>query len=63
VDESVINNELIEALIVAIANPANDFPAGAVLVFLPGLMEITNLFDQLRSNTHDLPAVRPPVFF
>ena len=35
-------------------------PDGAILVFLPGLMEITNLFDQLRSNTRDLPAVRPP---
>eukprot|EP01048_Picozoa_sp_COSAG05_P007659 COSAG05_NODE_546_length_8763_cov_12.991228_5_plen_126_part_00 len=49
VDETVINNELIEALIVAIAEPANGFPEGAVLVFLPGLMEITNLYEQLCS--------------
>jgi hypothetical protein len=50
----VINNELIEAVIVAIANPANEFQEGAILVFLPGLMEITNLYDQLRSNRADL---------
>eukprot|EP01043_Picozoa_sp_COSAG02_P022331 COSAG02_NODE_1158_length_14185_cov_21.954778_9_plen_489_part_00 len=60
VDETVINNELIEALIVHIAAPENadEFPEGAILVFLPGLMEITNLFDQLSSNQRDLPRDR-----
>ena len=57
VHDSVINNELIEALIVHIAAPENsdEFPEGAILVFLPGLMEITNLYDQLSSNRRDLP--------
>ncbi len=56
VDDSVINNELIEALIVHIAAPENadEFPEGAILVFLPGLMEITDLYDQLSSNRRDL---------
>ena len=60
VDETVINNELVEALIAHIAAPENadEFPEGAILVFLPGLMEITNLFEQLSSNQRDLPRDR-----
>jgi len=28
---------------------------GAILVFLPGLMEITTLLDNLKANTRDFP--------
>ena len=62
VDESVINNELIEQLIVAIADPENAFQEGAVLVFLPGLMEITNLYEILQANRKQLPPDKFRIF-
>ena len=60
VDDSKINYELIEQLIVHITAPENadEFPEGAILVFLPGLMEITTLYDQLGSNAQELPRER-----
>jgi hypothetical protein len=50
VDEEVVNNDLIEALIVAILDPINEYPPGGILVFVSGLMEITNLLEQLAGN-------------
>jgi len=45
VDESVINYELLAALIEHLTETGEE---GAILVFLPGLAEITNAIDELR---------------
>ena len=57
VDCSVINYELIEELLVALlvdgaggSNSSGD--CGTVLVFLPGIAEITRLLNMLESNRH-----------
>lgn len=47
VNEEEINYELIEELIMKIGR---DYEEGGILVFLPGLMEITTLYEQLLSN-------------
>ncbi|CAM9706751.1 unnamed protein product, partial [Phaeothamnion confervicola] len=47
VDEGVINYEAIEALLVHICTT---FEEGAVLIFLPGLAEITKAMEQLAGN-------------
>ncbi|CAN0490651.1 unnamed protein product, partial [Discosporangium mesarthrocarpum] len=46
-DEDLINYEAIEGLLEYITL---NFEDGAVLVFLPGLAEITKLLDQLAGN-------------
>ncbi len=52
VDEEKINYELIGELIAHIdqEHGAKDQGAGAILVFLPGLMEITRLYEQLMAD-------------
>eukprot|EP01052_Picozoa_sp_SAG31_P015912 SAG31_NODE_1036_length_10221_cov_170.602326_10_plen_321_part_00 len=55
VDEEVVNNDLIEAIVTMIVDPTNGYPPGGVLVFVPGLMEITNLLEQLSSARDRLP--------
>jgi len=47
VDESVINYELIAALLKYIADTQGE---GAILVFLPGLMEITKAIEEVKKN-------------
>lgn len=50
VKEEEINYELIEELIMKISK---EYEEGGILVFLPGLMEITNLYEQLLANRYD----------
>ncbi|KAL6067310.1 DEAH (Asp-Glu-Ala-Asp/His) box polypeptide 57 [Balamuthia mandrillaris] len=59
VDESEINYDLLEDLIWYICdtldrpakkNQQEDYQLGAILVFLPGLMEITTLYEQLMAH-------------
>jgi HrpA-like RNA helicase len=52
VNEEEINYELIEELIMKIGR---DYEEGGILVFLPGLMEITTLYEQLLSNRYHHP--------
>ena len=47
VDEALINYELIEALVGHIAENSAD---GAILIFLPGLMEIQTLYEKLQCS-------------
>ncbi|KAM6298213.1 putative ATP-dependent RNA helicase DHX57 isoform 2-T2 [Aegotheles albertisi] len=49
-DLDKVNLELIEALLEWIVGGKHSYPAGAVLVFLPGLAEIKMLYEQLQSN-------------
>lgn len=51
-NEEEINYELIEELIMKIGR---DYEEGGILVFLPGLMEITTLYEQLLSNRYHHP--------
>ena len=51
-DESVIDYDLIEALLVRVDETEGD---GAVLIFLPGVGEVSSLIDRLRAN----PAFAP----
>lgn len=47
-DPTVVNNELIESLLMWIVFGEHKYPRqGTILVFLPGIAEITNLYDQL----------------
>ena len=55
-NEEEINYELIEELIMKIGR---DYEEGGILVFLPGLMEITTLYEQLLSNRYVPPPARP----
>ena len=50
-DENQINYELIEDLLRTLSAT---LPQGAILVFMPGLMEITRLFDQLLASVPSL---------
>lgn len=47
VREEEINYDLIEELILKISK---NYEEGGILVFLPGLMEITTLYEQLLAN-------------
>ncbi|XP_074006369.1 putative ATP-dependent RNA helicase DHX57 [Numenius arquata] len=49
-DLDKVNLELIEALLEWIVAGRHSYPAGAVLIFLPGLAEIKMLYEQLQSN-------------
>lgn len=49
-DLDKINMDLVESLLEWIVDGDHSFPAGAVLVFLPGLAEIKQLYEQLQSN-------------
>lgn len=50
-DHVKINFELIECLILWILNGQHQYPReGSILVFLPGLAEISTLYDQLKRN-------------
>ncbi|XP_044748231.1 putative ATP-dependent RNA helicase DHX57 [Coccinella septempunctata] len=50
-DPEKINNDLIEYLLSWIVSGDHDFPkTGTILVFLPGIAEITSLHDQLKDN-------------
>ncbi|XP_071961739.1 putative ATP-dependent RNA helicase DHX57 [Antedon mediterranea] len=50
-DHDKINYDLIEELIAWIVEGDHEFPKeGAILVFLPGLAEITTLFDRLKAT-------------
>lgn len=56
-DTERINNELIETVLVWIVSGEHDYPRkGTILVFLPGIAEITALFDQL--NEHPVFGAR-----
>jgi ATP-dependent RNA helicase DHX57 len=47
-DPEAINNELIEAVLMWIVSGDHDYPkSGTILVFLPGIAEITSLYEQL----------------
>lgn len=47
-DPEVVNNELIETVLLWIIGGDHNYPkTGTILVFLPGIAEITSLFDQL----------------
>lgn len=47
-DPNLINNELIEMVLLWIVNGRHKYPKiGTILVFLPGIAEITALYDQL----------------
>ena len=51
-DHDKINYNLIETLIEWIVQGDHDFPrGGAILVFLPGLAEITMLYENLQNNS------------
>ncbi|EFA01881.1 putative ATP-dependent RNA helicase DHX57 [Tribolium castaneum] len=47
-DPEVVNNELIETVLTWIVSGEHNYPRkGTILVFLPGIAEITSLYDQL----------------
>nr|XP_054758550.1 putative ATP-dependent RNA helicase DHX57 [Lytechinus pictus] len=51
IDPEKINNDLIEDLIKWVVDGDHDYPKdGAILIFLPGLGEITDLYEQLQSS-------------
>lgn len=50
-DPEKVNNELIETILMWIVSDKNDYPkTGTILVFLPGIAEITSLFEQLNDH-------------
>uniref|UniRef100_A0A4W4E6C5 Putative ATP-dependent RNA helicase DHX57 n=1 Tax=Electrophorus electricus TaxID=8005 RepID=A0A4W4E6C5_ELEEL len=49
-DLDKINMDLLESLLEWIVDGDHNYPPGAVLVFLPGLAEIKQLYEQLQSN-------------
>uniref|UniRef100_A0AAR2IMG4 Putative ATP-dependent RNA helicase DHX57 n=1 Tax=Pygocentrus nattereri TaxID=42514 RepID=A0AAR2IMG4_PYGNA len=49
-DLDKINMDLLESVLEWIVDGDHSFPPGAVLVFLPGLAEIKQLYEQLQSN-------------
>ncbi|XP_073776686.1 putative ATP-dependent RNA helicase DHX57 isoform X2 [Danio rerio] len=49
-DLDKINMDLVESLLEWIVDGDHSYPPGAVLVFLPGLAEIKQLYEQLQSN-------------
>ncbi|XP_062375856.1 putative ATP-dependent RNA helicase DHX57 [Sardina pilchardus] len=49
-DLEKINMDLLEDLLEWIVDGDHDYPPGAVLVFLPGMAEIKQLYEQLQSN-------------
>ncbi|XP_016129380.1 putative ATP-dependent RNA helicase DHX57 [Sinocyclocheilus grahami] len=49
-DLDKINMDLVESLLEWIVDGEHSYPPGAVLVFLPGLAEIKQLYEQLQSN-------------
>ncbi|KAF4090320.1 hypothetical protein AMELA_G00050480 [Ameiurus melas] len=49
-DLDKINMDLVESLLEWIVNRDHSYPPGAVLVFLPGLAEIKQLYEQLQAN-------------
>ncbi|XP_060781858.1 putative ATP-dependent RNA helicase DHX57 isoform X2 [Neoarius graeffei] len=49
-DLNKINMDLLESLLEWIVNGDHSYPPGAVLVFLPGLAEIKQLYEQLQAN-------------
>ncbi|KAK2896458.1 hypothetical protein Q8A67_010946 [Cirrhinus molitorella] len=49
-DLDKINMDLVENLLEWIVDGEHSYPPGAVLVFLPGLAEIKQLYEQLQSN-------------
>ncbi|XP_050981383.1 putative ATP-dependent RNA helicase DHX57 [Labeo rohita] len=49
-DLDKINMDLVENLLEWIVDGKHSYPPGAVLVFLPGLAEIKQLYEQLQSN-------------
>ncbi|XP_018560906.1 putative ATP-dependent RNA helicase DHX57 [Anoplophora glabripennis] len=56
-DTEKINNELIETVLIWIVSGDHEYPRkGTILIFLPGIAEITTLFDQL--NDHPVFAAR-----
>ena len=58
-DEDVINYEVIESLIIAIDECMDD---GAILVFVPGLMEISTLHSALTTNHQAFPQSKWRVY-
>lgn len=47
-DPEKINNDLIESILMWIVSGNHDYPrTGTILIFLPGIGEITALYDQL----------------
>lgn len=51
-DHNVVNLELIEFVLEWIVSDAHDYPQeGSILIFLPGISEITSLYDQLNNNS------------
>lgn len=55
IDESIIDYDLIETLLGHVDDEA---PAGAVLIFLPGIGEVTSLIDRLSANPRFAPRHR-----
>ncbi|XP_072032670.1 putative ATP-dependent RNA helicase DHX57 [Amphiura filiformis] len=50
-DQDKINNDLIEELVKWIVSGKHEYPSsGAILIFLPGLAEITSLYEQLNAS-------------
>ena len=50
-DHTKINYELIEALVIWILTGRHDYPRqGSILIFLPGIGEISTLFGQLEKT-------------
>lgn len=50
-DFEKIDYDLIECCLMHIAQGRHDYPkTGSVLVFLPGMQEISTLYDQLQGN-------------
>lgn len=50
-DTDKVNNELIETVLMWIISDENDYPKkGTILIFLPGIAEITSLFEQLNDH-------------
>lgn len=50
-DPEKINNDLIEYLLSWIVSADNNLPkTGTILIFLPGIAEITSLHDQLKDH-------------
>lgn len=50
-DPETVNLELVEAVLEWIVSDIHDYPKeGSILIFLPGISEITSLYDQLNHH-------------
>lgn len=55
-DPEKINLDLIEAVLMWIVAGEHEYPReGSILIFLPGIAEITSLYDQLSDNSEFSP--------